>query len=409
MGVAAAWAYWRKRHDVPRTLIVASAAFWAAVAVSGVLLFPQSRARLAVPLLAAAGVATLAAAPSVRSAWRRWPGRLAVVPAVALGAWMSYGQRAAAPSTVPAADVVIETALAEQRGGGAGNPQDILRFGDGSGFSAASGAVAVRNGPYTIVIEPLLTFISRSPDRCWTIFAPPAARVGPRRVLAGSSATGTSATAFYADDDRSRLAVDWSDASGAVAIDAATRLPGPVYSHLNKYCHVRFSGHRRLFVSFSPCPDRLVEVTESDYPVGRPARLAYLGGDGEFRVVEASSAEKGPYQPLAAGPLRRGEPLEIVFYDETRAVGRVRLDDWSAQAGTDLSPTAGWGLPVNAIELRLRRDAGGSVAHLFVTLAGTSVGRGWDSVGHADGTYRNRMRVEVGPPPDGHDAAGFRQ
>jgi hypothetical protein len=30
----------------------------------------------------------------------------------------------------------------------------------------------------------------------------------------------------------------------------------------------------------------------------------------------------------------------------------------------------------------------------FVTLAGTSVGRGWDSVGHAPGTYRNRMKIE---------------
>jgi hypothetical protein len=48
---------------------------------------------------------------------------------------------------------------------------------------------------------------------------------------------------------------------------------------------------------------------------------------------------------------------------------------------------------VNAIEFSLEGDAPGSEAALFITLAGTSVGRGWDTVGHAAGTYRNRMRI----------------
>jgi len=37
---------------------------------------------------------------------------------------------------------------------------------------------------------------------------------------------------------------------------------------------------------------------------------------------------------------------------------------------------------------------------IWFTLAGTSVGRGWDTVGHKSGKYRNRVVVEplVAPP-----------
>jgi hypothetical protein len=36
-----------------------------------------------------------------------------------------------------------------------------------------------------------------------------------------------------------------------------------------------------------------------------------------------------------------------------------------------------------------------SLAEISLTLAGTAVGRGWDSVGHAVGTYRDRVWIEV--------------
>ena len=97
---------------------------------------------------------------------------------------------------------------------------------------------------------------------------------------------------------------------------------------------------------------------------------------------------------LAGGRLGRAEPLAITLHDGDAAVARITLEDWSAQAGTTLSPTAGWGAPVNAIEFSRDGDAPGSRAAIYVTLAGTSVGRGWDCVGHAAGTYRNRMRIE---------------
>jgi hypothetical protein len=76
------------------------------------------------------------------------------------------------------------------------------------------------------------------------------------------------------------------------------------------------------------------------------------------------------------------------------------LLDWSAQASAQLCPTAGWGVPENAIEFSLNGDELTSPASLFVTLAAASVGRGWDCVGHAAGTYRNRIEIEPGPPAD---------
>jgi hypothetical protein len=162
-------------------------------------------------------------------------------------------------------------------------------------------------------------------------------------------------------------------------------------------------GHERLGVAFSPCPEVVVEVKPADYPTGRPMRLAYLGADGSFRVVEATTGEKGPFRTLATGPLRRGEPLGVTLYDGETPAAKIVLEDWSAQAATQLSPTAGWGLPVNAIEFVREGDAPGSLAVFYVTLAGTSVGRGWDSVGHGEGMYRNRIRIE---PASGEVAAG---
>jgi hypothetical protein len=110
-------------------------------------------------------------------------------------------------------------------------------------------------------------------------------------------------------------------------------------------------------------------------------------------VVEATSGEKGPFTELARGKLSRDEKLTITFHDEDRPVGRITLTDFASQASTQISPTAGWGVPQNAIEFTLEFDRPDSLASIFVTLAGTSVGRGWDRVGHAAGIYRNRLEI----------------
>jgi hypothetical protein len=93
--------------------------------------------------------------------------------------------------------------------------------------------------------------------------------------------------------------------------------------------------------------------------------------------------------------LRAVTAVTLTLLDEGEPVCRITLDDWPPQAGRSLSPTAGWGLPVNAIEFsQLGDGSGGGPISIWVALSATSVGRGWDSAGHAAGTYRNRMRIE---------------
>lgn len=48
-------------------------------------------------------------------------------------------------------------------------------------------------------------------------------------------------------------------------------------------------------------------MQEAGYPLGKPARMAYLDESGRLTVVEASNAEKGPFRSLAEGELNRGE------------------------------------------------------------------------------------------------------
>lgn len=91
--------------------------------------------------------------------------------------------------------------------------------------------------------------------------------------------------------------------------------------------------------------------------------------------------------------MARSDALTITLYDAGHPAGEVVLDDWAVQADTSLSPTAGWGVTMNSIEFQRSDDDPASTASIWITLGGTSVGRGWDSVGHAAGTYRNRLRI----------------
>lgn len=185
-----------------------------------------------------------------------------------------------------------------------------------------------------------------------------------------------------------------------IELEAISHLPRRVDSHLNTYCQLTIAGHRRLAVSFSPCPEARIEIKPIGYPVGAPARIAFIDANEGFHIVEATSGEKGPYTALAGGRLKRGEALTITFYDDDRPIGYLVLDDWASQVSTAPSPTAGWGLPQNAIEFSLSDDAPASAANLFITLASTSVGRGWDSVGHAPGVYRSRVIFRLDPVMD---------
>jgi hypothetical protein len=254
-----------------------------------------------------------------------------------------------------------------------------------------SALINITSGRYLIGVQPVLDFFSRSPDRCWVLFATRAMREGPPRMFTGIRRDGDWLDLSYANDTQSLLRVS---RLSITEIESYTRLDQPIYSHLNTYCELTITGHRRLFIQFSPCPQIPIEVTAMEYPRGRPERLAYLDQSEIFHVVEAASAEKGPYHELAAGKLSRGEPLSLVLSDQQTPMFRITFDDWTSQSSVAPSPTAGYGLPETAIEFSLAGVNPSSAASVFLTLAATSAGRGYNSVGHNPGIYVNRMRIE---------------
>lgn len=314
-------------------------------------------------------------------------GAMCVIVGVVVGLFIPWSQRGADPATRPAGSPIPSLPF-----GIPGSAQS-MRLSDRVTTTMDMQGVVADYGRTAVRIHPLLSFRSRSPDRFWTVFAPRSARRGPPRVLTGVVRDEESVTLSYQDDGLSRLRIDASDPRGAVRIEALSDLPRPVYSHLNSSCQLHISSHGKLALQFSPCRE-VVEIKPFDYPVGTPARLAYMDAHGVFRVVEAHSGEKGPFTTLTQGPLEDDEPLSITILADGELACRVTLYDWATQASTQLSPTAGWGLPENAIEFSLADEGEGFV---FITLAGTSVGRGFDSVGHTPGVYRNTMTIEPVP------------
>jgi len=327
-------------------LLAMPAAAWLAATAAACLLYPMSARMFAIPLVLVGLLLLLLTALSVAPQLRPSATWLAAgaVPAAIVGVLFTAGFRAADPATRPLGE------------------SDAL-----DGPRARAEVVRLSSGRVQIAVDPQLQFQSCSPDRFMTLFTP--------RACTGASATEMS----------TRTA-----SSGAIDMDAVTRVPAPVYSHLITFLTLSASGLRGTpSISFACAGDMRVEIRAGEYPFGEPYRLAYVGADAVFRVVEAHSGEKGPFTELAAGRLERGAPLTFTLWDGDTPVLDVTLHDWSAQVSTQLSPTAGWGFPENSLQFDRLSD----VALVYVTLASTSVGRGFDSVGHAAGTYRNRVRL----------------
>lgn len=365
------------RRGAARAVLLGLAGAWAGAALGAVVVFPTSGARMALPA-AFVAAALLALVRRGAPLPHGWPAGLAV--AVGLGALAPATQRAPAPDTRPA---------------GSAGARPTTRVGAAPGWADVGAARLWHDVPGArVAVEPLLTFTSCSPDGGWTLFAPGAVR---REYTLTALEAGATVRAAYAREDafdRTTAVIEAQRDGRALLVDATTTLEQPVFSHLNAFTRVVVQAREPapLSIVCSPCPGTAVEVGFADYPVGRPMRLAYLDADGVFHVVEARSGEKGPFRELARGPLRAGEALTITVLAGGAPVVRVTWADWSAQVGTALSPTAGWGLPVNAVELSL---AATGVLDLRCTLAATGVGRGYQSVGHAAGAYRNRLRVEA--------------
>ena len=354
-------------------MLAAFPAWWWGAAAALALVFPITGKALLWPVLLFAVFVSLAYAPLLARA----PGKswlpLPLFVGLLGGGLTVRCLRAPDPTTRP---------LAARGPASPANADEALP--EGVNVDLNEVRITRKGSPVRLWLEPELEFVSRSPDRFWSIFA--SGKSLPQRPVSTFSAR--------------------AGALRAVVVESWTELHEPVFSHLNSFLELGVTGHTRLSLRFSPCEDVTLDVLHADYPSGAPARFAYVDASGEFRVVEASDAEKGPYHTLARGRLLRGAPLGVTFLDTTRGavreLFRITLHDWSSQLSTALSPTAGYGVPENAVEFRLSAPEPTASAHLFVTLAGTGVGRGWDSVGHAAGAYRNRLTVafpaDVTPP-----------
>jgi hypothetical protein len=390
LAITGSWALAQGRAALYQGIILTLPIGAAAALATAAYLFPLSSRRFWFP----GAVALLAL--EVLWVWSCQPrklGRGAAIGAglisAAVGAGAVAAQRASLPSSAPLgiAPPTVAAQLDPTR------PPSRMELSPGWFVRPSDGTVLGAAGRLQLELSPLLWFESVSPDRCWTIFAPDRRSLGPNRALAGLQSEAGRMAAVYADPLEQTLVA--RAAENGLELEAFTQLGEPIYSHLNTFCELNVRGHRRLGLRFSPCPEAEIEVLPADYPTGRPARAAVLEADGTFRVVQARTGEKGPFTTLASGRLASGDPLTITLCDEGQPVAEVTLHDFAAQAARQLSPTAGWGLPVNAIEFARLGDTPESPVAIWVTLSGTSVGRGWDSVGHAAGIYRNRVTVRA--------------
>jgi hypothetical protein len=396
-----------KSQEALRRLLPVWPSVWAGAALAGRILFPITLEQLWLVPLVGSVVMGLAALPMWRGAGRRaWAGELIVgISAASASAALVWTQHPPSARTRPRNEMIVAPTPAPET-----RPTletGTIRLGADVLVHASDGSLTVRLKSLSISVQPLLTFLNGSKDGCWSVFARAHDRVGPEpRLRFSELEKGRSCALSYdfLDQGPAALRVQVEPEAGSIMVEAKTKLVRTVYSHLNSYCDFEVRGHRRLALEFSPCPGVPIEVLPFDYPIGRPARFAFVEEDRSFRVVEASSGEKGPFRTLARGRLGPEEPLALTLRDQGRPIGQISLADWSSQADTTLSPTAGWGVPVNAIEFSLSGDPPSSPASIFVTLAGTSVGRGWDCVGHSPGTYRNRIAIDAvashGASPD---------
>ncbi|KFE72099.1 hypothetical protein [Hyalangium minutum] len=370
-----------RRPREASALVWGLAGCWAAGGVVASLFFPRSLPLAWVGGGVVAGGLGALAWPDWRRAW--FPVGGLVLSGAVLGAVGVLEQRAPLASTRPSN---VELPRVES-GWGAGAVHWQSPDGRVS-VSSNEAAVSMECGGLKLRLEPLLTFISRSPDRSWSSLAPAQTNAVQRRLI-GLKGAQRSIELVYRDDGTSVLGV--FDTGESLDIDAFTLLKNSVFSHLNTYLRVELEGQPGLKLEFSAVPGKAVEILPSEYPTGLPERAAYLTGDNTLRVVEASTGEKGPFTSLLEGKVEG--PLVVTLHDAKGPACSLEVTDWVAQASTELSPTAGWGLPQNAIEFHRTGKEDSAPAQLIFTLASTSLGRGWNTVGHAPGVYANRLKL----------------
>jgi hypothetical protein len=377
------------RRLVAAATVLCFATTWATVAIALRVVFPLSLAGVWLLFLivaCAGGAMFVLLVRGERTMFPTWTACAAT--GVAAGLFVVRWQIPESPSTIPWNAKSASATDVPNRD----LSQPISRVTDNIDFHPGAVLFTFKRGGVRINCSPLIEFDLISTDHCWSLLAD--RRSTPARHFVQQTVTQNALTYHYSDG--STVLVPKLPAA-TLELSAYTSIKTATYSHLNSFCYLEIGGHKSLALSFSPCSAAIVEVLPTDYPFGRPARFAYLNTADRFHVCEATSGEKGPFHILTSGPLKRDEPLTIGIHDNQRRIASITLDDWSAQASTALSPSAGWGVPVNAIEFQRLGDSPTDRVGVWITLAATSVGRGFETVGHRPGTYRNKITVQLEP------------
>lgn len=348
---------------------------WLGVALSLPLVFPVTGPKALLLALGGLAWAALALVLVGRGKSRLWLACL--LCGALLGAQQVHARRGADPGTRPANPPPLPELARGPLGPVAGASVD------GAGWVRLGLAGGAR-----LELDPVLRFHSRSPDRAWTILAGRAAHSrGPFLLERVGRAEGALQCAF--GGERPGVVQLQRLSATRLALESRRTLATPVYSHLNHAWAAHVHGRRgNWWIRFGDSEPQ--QILGHDYPVGRPMRFATLREPGRLEVVQASSAEKGPFETLVVCEV--GGSLELTIGCDETTLLRLSLQDWAEQVSFQRSPTAGWGLPENAIEFW--REEGGTGIWISASYAATSVGRGWESVGHAAGTYRNRILIE---------------
>jgi hypothetical protein len=183
------------------------------------------------------------------------------------------------------------------------------------------------------------------------------------------------------------------DSSVEIRITTVTRLARQIDAHLASFFDVEWHGQDPITLSIGHEQPYNWLPTRSDYPFGAPATFMTVMDD-RVLLLKGSSAEKGPFKTLAEFPGK--DPLFQIMV-ASRPVCQFILEGFVEQASRELSPTAGWGTPVNSISLEAIRFTGDQPSGVWIcfTLADTGIGRGFHAVGTGPGTYVSTLKMSI--------------
>jgi hypothetical protein len=241
----------------------------------------------------------------------------------------------------------------------------------------ADGSLSMPCGRARLSLEPLLRFDDASLDGFWPLRRTPVVE----KLLERPRLTGP----------QRRADVRVTAMDGGLELEAATSVSREMAAHLSRFADVSLAGIQSPALRFDAAGDLSFPASTYDYPSGRPLHFAAWTG-AELVVWRATSAEKGPFVELARGPLSRGAPLGFTVLDGAVPLCHLSFLDFTAQASTQRSPTAGEGVPVNVVQFGRFRDDDARVG-VILSLAATGIGSGFETTRHAEGVYRNRVRV----------------